>query len=101
VARPDEGADIGIADPAVPPLAVRVIIGPGGWQLAPFGGARVMLDGQLLDGGAYWRPGQQVAVGNTLLELAPYEPPDAALHPAEQPSVVLLAVGNLKRRHGF
>ena len=32
--------DIAIADPAIPPLAVRVTIGPGGWQLAPFGGAR-------------------------------------------------------------
>ena len=42
----DDGPDIEIADPAVPPLAVRVIIGPGGWQLAPFGGAQVLLDGQ-------------------------------------------------------
>ena len=55
--------DIPIADPAIPPLAVRVTIGPGGWQLAPFGRARVLLDGQPLDGAAYWRPGQQVAVG--------------------------------------
>lgn len=85
-ARPEETPDIGIADPAVPPLAVRVIIGPGGWQLAPFGGAEVWLDGQLLDGAAYWRPGQQVAVGDTLLDLVPYEPPDAALNPAEDGS---------------
>jgi DNA segregation ATPase FtsK/SpoIIIE, S-DNA-T family len=75
--------DIEIADPAVPPLALRVIIGPGGWQLAPFGGARVMLDGQPVDAGAYWRPGQQVTVGDTLLDLVPYEPPDAALCPGE------------------
>jgi DNA segregation ATPase FtsK/SpoIIIE, S-DNA-T family len=74
--------DIPIADPAIPPLAVRVTIGPGGWQLAPFGRARVLLDGQPLDGAAYWRPGQQVAVGDTLLDLVPYEQPDAALHPA-------------------
>ena len=78
-----DGPDIEIADPALPPLAVRVIIGPGGWQLAPFGGAQVLLDGQPVDGGAYWRPGQQVTTGNTLLELVPYEPPDAALNPAE------------------
>ena len=75
--------DIEIADPAVPPLAVRVIIAPGGWQLAPFGGAQVLLDGQPVDAAAYWRPGQQVTIGNTLLELVPYEPPDAALNPAE------------------
>ena len=78
-----DGPDIGIADPALPPLAVRVIIGPGGWQLAPFGGAKVLLDGQPVDAGAYWRPGQQVTIGNTLLELVPYELPDAALNPAE------------------
>jgi DNA segregation ATPase FtsK/SpoIIIE, S-DNA-T family len=78
-----DGADIEIADPAIPALAVRVIIGPGGWQLAPFGGAKVRLDGQPVDAGAYWRPGQQVTIGNTLLELMPYEPPDAGLNPAE------------------
>ena len=76
-------ADIEIADPAIPPLAVRVIIGPGGWQLAPFGGAQIRVDGHVLDSGAYWRPGQQVTIGDTLLDLVPYEPPDAALHPAE------------------
>ena len=81
-AAPEEKPDIPIADPAMPPLAVRVILGAGGWQLAPFGGVRVLLDGQPVDGGAFWRPGQQVAVGDTLLELVPYEPPDAALHPA-------------------
>ena len=79
-AAPEEKPDIPIADPAIPPLAVRVILGAGGWQLAPFGGVRVLLDGQLVDGGVYWRPGQQVAVGDTLLDLVPYEPPDAALH---------------------
>ena len=81
-----ERPGIEIADPAVPALAVRVILGPGGWQLAPFGGARVLLDGQPLDAGAYWRPGQQVSVGDTLLDLVPYEPPDAALRPGEDGS---------------
>ena len=27
--------------------------------------------------------GQQIAIGNTLIGLAPYEPPDAALHPSD------------------
>jgi S-DNA-T family DNA segregation ATPase FtsK/SpoIIIE len=35
-----------------------------------------------VDGAASWRPGQQVAVGDTLLDLVPYEQPDAALNPA-------------------
>ena len=76
-------ADIVIDDPGIPPLALRLIIGRGGGQVAPYDGTEVLLDGQPLDGAAYWRPGQQVAVGSTLLDLVPYEPPDAALHPAE------------------
>jgi len=76
-------ADIVIDDPAIPPFALRVIIGHGGGQVAPYDGAHVLLDGQRLDQAAYWRPGQQVAVGDTLLDLVPYQPPDAALHPAE------------------
>ena len=51
--------------------------------MAPYDGAHVLLDGQPLDQAAYWHPGQQIAVGDTLLDLVPYEPPDAALHPAE------------------
>ena len=70
------------------------ITGPEPWVPALFvGGHRVpgdmrlagspLLDGQPADAAAYWRPGQQVTIGNTLLELVPYEPPDAALNPAE------------------
>ena len=76
-------ADIVLDDPEIPPLALRVIIGYGGAQVAPHDGADVRLDGQPLDQAAYWRPGQQVTVGNSLLDLVPYQPPDAALHPAE------------------
>ena len=76
-------ADIVISDPAIPPFALRVIIGHGGGQVAPYDGVPVLLDGQQLDQAAYWHPGQQVAVGDTLLDLVPYQPPDAALHPAE------------------
>src|SRR5205807_2563153 len=36
------------------------------------------LDGEDFDGGE-WPLGSQVALGNTLLELAPYSPPNAAL----------------------
>ena len=76
-------ADIVIDDPAIPLFALRVIIGHGGGQVTPYDGVPVLLDGQRLDQAAYWHPGQQVAVGDTLLDLVPYQPPDAALHPAE------------------
>jgi S-DNA-T family DNA segregation ATPase FtsK/SpoIIIE len=75
--------DIVIDDPAIPPLALRVLISHGGGQVAPFGDVPVLLAGQPLDQAAYWRPGDQLAVGGTLLDLVPYEPPDAALHPAQ------------------
>ena len=90
VGGPDPGStlvagrpDIVIADPAIPPLALRVLISHGGGQVAPSGDVPVLLDGEPLDGAAYWRPGEQVTVGDTLLDLVPYEPPDAALHPEE------------------
>jgi DNA segregation ATPase FtsK/SpoIIIE, S-DNA-T family len=72
-----------IPDPSVPPSALRVFIDRDGFQVAPFDGVRALLDRQPLETTAVWRPGQQVAVGGTFLEIAPYEPPDAALRPAE------------------
>jgi S-DNA-T family DNA segregation ATPase FtsK/SpoIIIE len=75
--------DIVIEDPAIPPAALRIYIDPAGCQVAPFAGADVLLDGRPLASAAPWGPGQQVAVGGTLLDLVPYQPPDAALHPAE------------------
>ena len=44
-------ADIVVDDPEIPPLALRVIIGYGGAQVAPYDGAQVRLDGQPLDRG--------------------------------------------------
>jgi DNA segregation ATPase FtsK/SpoIIIE, S-DNA-T family len=75
-------ADLVIADPAIPPLALRVLVEPGGARVAPFEGVPVRLDRRPLAEAAPWRPGQQVTVGCTLLDLVPCEPPDAALHPA-------------------
>ena len=82
-ARGARAAGVVIADPAIPPMALRVLVDAWGCQVAPFEGVRVMLDRQPLNSAAYWRLGQQVAVGDTLLDLVPYEPPDAALRPAE------------------
>jgi S-DNA-T family DNA segregation ATPase FtsK/SpoIIIE len=76
-------ADLVIPDPAIPPAALRVFIDPDGFQIAPFDGVQALLDRQPLEATTVWRPGQQVAVGSTFLEIAPYEPPDAALRPAE------------------
>jgi S-DNA-T family DNA segregation ATPase FtsK/SpoIIIE len=78
-----EAADIVIADPAIPPVALRLLVDPRGCRVAPLDGVPVLLDRRPLTSPGYWRPGQQVAVGGTLLDLVPYEPPDAALHPAD------------------
>ena len=54
----------------------------GGCQVAPYEGVQATLDREPLTAAAQWRPGQQIAIGGTMLGLAPYEPPDAALHPS-------------------
>jgi S-DNA-T family DNA segregation ATPase FtsK/SpoIIIE len=78
-----------IRDPAIPGLALRVYVdGRGGCQVAPYEGVRATLDREPLTAPAQWRPGQQIAVGNTLLGLAPYELPDAALQPSKDGSGV-------------
>jgi S-DNA-T family DNA segregation ATPase FtsK/SpoIIIE len=82
-ARAAEAADLVIADPAIPSAALRVQIDPRGCQVTPFDGVPVLLDRRPLNAPAQWRPGQQIGVGDTLLDLARYEPPDAALHQSE------------------
>ncbi|HTU05591.1 MAG TPA: hypothetical protein VMG13_08560, partial [Trebonia sp.] len=78
------GAGIRIADPAVPEFALHIAVDRrGGCQVTAHAGTRATLDGEPLTAPAQWQPGQQIAVGATLLGLAPYEPPDAALHPSE------------------
>jgi len=77
-------ATIVIADQSVPPLALRVLVDrSGGTQVAPFDGVQAMIDREPVTGPTPWAAGQQIAVGNTLIGLAPYEPPDAALHPSD------------------
>ena len=56
--------------------------GRGRCQVAPFEGVEAALDREPLAAAAQWRPGQLVAVGRSLLGLAYYRPPDAALHPS-------------------
>jgi S-DNA-T family DNA segregation ATPase FtsK/SpoIIIE len=58
-------ADIVIADPAIPSVALRVFVTQQGAQVAPFDGVRAWLDREPLDSAALWRPGQQVAAAGT------------------------------------
>jgi DNA segregation ATPase FtsK/SpoIIIE, S-DNA-T family len=75
---------ISVNDPALPEFALRVCVDSrGGCQVVPYAGVRALLDSEPLQAAAQWLPGQQVAVGGTLLGIAPYEPPDAALHPSD------------------
>jgi S-DNA-T family DNA segregation ATPase FtsK/SpoIIIE len=76
-----ENADVRVWDGAVAPLALRIFVdGRGGCQVAAFEGVRAALDREPLAAAAQWRPGQIITVGRSLLGLAQYEPPDAALH---------------------
>ncbi|HYZ54538.1 MAG TPA: FtsK/SpoIIIE domain-containing protein [Streptosporangiaceae bacterium] len=77
-------AHIPVADPRLPPAALRVSVDASGTcRVTPYDGVHAELDREPLTGPAIWSPGQQITVGGTLLGLATYEPPDAALHPSE------------------
>jgi S-DNA-T family DNA segregation ATPase FtsK/SpoIIIE len=70
-------------DKAAAPSALRVFVdGWGRCQVAPFEGVEAALDREPLVAAAEWRPGQLIAIGRSLLGLACYRPPDAALHPS-------------------
>ena len=77
-------AAIRLDDPQVPGLALHITVDQrGGCEVAAYQEVRAALEGEPLTAPVQWQPGQQIAVGTTLLGLAPYEPPDAALHPSE------------------
>jgi S-DNA-T family DNA segregation ATPase FtsK/SpoIIIE len=81
-------AHVRIADPDLPGHAVRVTVdNRGAVRVSPLAGTAATLDRTPLTGpgpagGTPWQPGMQLAVGGSLLDLAPYEPPDAALAPS-------------------
>ena len=78
-------AHVRISDPELPDYAIRVTVdGRGSVRVAPLGGTAATLDRTPLtgtgpSGDVPWRPGMQLAVGGSLLDLGPYERPDAAL----------------------
>jgi S-DNA-T family DNA segregation ATPase FtsK/SpoIIIE len=73
-----------ILDPTVPPHALTVTVDArGGCQVTAAAGSGALLERSPLVAPAAWWPGQQLAVGQSLLELAVYQPPDAALTPSE------------------
>ncbi len=80
-------AHIQIADPDIPAQALRVTVDSrGGCQVSARDGVTAAKDREPLTAPVPWLPGEQLTVGGTLLEVAPYEPPDAALHPSEDGS---------------
>jgi S-DNA-T family DNA segregation ATPase FtsK/SpoIIIE len=77
-------ASVRLNDPQVPEFALHVTVDrTGGCSIAPYQGVQATIEGEPLGGPVAWQPGQQLAIGATLLGLAPYEPPDAALNPSE------------------
>jgi len=84
------GTAVRLGDPSVPSLALRVFVnGRGGCQVAPYESVvGVTVDREPLTAPAQWHPGQTMAVGQSLLGLAPYQPPDAALRPSADGSGV-------------
>ncbi|HEX4255723.1 MAG TPA: FtsK/SpoIIIE domain-containing protein [Streptosporangiaceae bacterium] len=82
-------AHIVIADPRLPALALRVSVDHrGDCTVVPYDEVPAELDREPLTGPAPWWPGQLISVGDTLLGLAPYEAPDAALHPSDDGAAV-------------
>jgi S-DNA-T family DNA segregation ATPase FtsK/SpoIIIE len=79
-----QAVTVQLNDSQVPEFALHVSVDRrGGCEVAAYQGVQAILEGEPLSAPVQWQPGQQIAVGSTLLGLAPYEPPDAALHPSE------------------
>jgi DNA segregation ATPase FtsK/SpoIIIE, S-DNA-T family len=80
-------AHIRVNDLDLPEHAARVIVDSrGSVQVVALDGVSATLDRKPLTTVADWRAGMQLAVGSSLLDLALYEPPDAALEPSEDGS---------------
>ncbi|GAA2013277.1 FtsK/SpoIIIE domain-containing protein [Catenulispora yoronensis] len=73
-----------IDDPGIADFALRVSLDVHGMiRVAPYEGVVATLEQQPLAGEAEWKPGMQLVIGTTILEVGYYTPPDAALTPSE------------------
>jgi S-DNA-T family DNA segregation ATPase FtsK/SpoIIIE len=80
------GANVSVRinDQAIPELALHVYVDDrAGCRVGAYEGVTAAIDRQPLAAPVWWRPGQQIAIGDTLLGLSRYTPPDAALHPSQ------------------
>ncbi|MFB4313413.1 FtsK/SpoIIIE domain-containing protein [Actinomadura sp. 21ATH] len=73
------GVDVTIPDPAVPARALRVTVGRDAVEVE--GAAGALLDGEPLTGTAVWPAGGMLAVGSSILTIAPSAAPDTHLEP--------------------
>ncbi len=74
-------AAVRIGDRQIPGLALYLTVDSrGSCRVRAADGVPATLDREPLAGPVPWQPGQQLAIGQSMLELAPYEAPDAALH---------------------
>ncbi len=74
-------AAVRIGDRQIPSLALYLTVDSRGTcRVRAADGVAATLDREPLAGPVPWQPGQQLATGASMLELAPYEAPDAALH---------------------
>ena len=77
-------AHIVVDDPGLPDEALGVDVdSQGRVQLTVPGSVTARLDRMQVTGTITWPRGAQLAVGSSLLDLAAYEPPDAALQPSQ------------------
>jgi S-DNA-T family DNA segregation ATPase FtsK/SpoIIIE len=73
-----------IDDPGIPDFAARVSLDVHGMiRVAPYEGVVATLEKQPLTAEAEWKPGMQVVIGTSILEVGYYTAPDAALTPSE------------------
>jgi DNA segregation ATPase FtsK/SpoIIIE, S-DNA-T family len=80
------GADVAvrISDQAIPEQALHLYVDYwAGCQVTAYEGVTATIDREPLVLPTQWQPGQQLTIGDTLLDLALYTPPDAALHPSQ------------------
>ncbi|GLW65789.1 cell division protein FtsK [Actinomadura rubrobrunea] len=94
-----DDVDVRVDDPAVPPVALRLTVERQTVRVEA--SAQAVLDGAALDAPAVWEPGAMLAVGASVLTLAPVAAPDThlerlpdgglafnrppRLHPAQRP----------------